>query len=192
MRSGLPVLPASAEAVFVAITAQAPTTYLPSALLLAASADGRLWAATATQGLAPTGQRLPSAPLEMVTVDQIEGAGPGFYGARLADGSVWTWRAVAPGQPAVLTAPVRLDGLTAARLFADEKALVAVRADGRVATWGRPFGDGCAEFTLCERPALTGLLEATSWGYVRADGLAYHTADGRLAFPGQPPLVAPE
>ncbi len=186
-RPSLPVLPASAEASFVAVTSDWPLDPAAPRLMLAASADGRLWAASATQRLAPTARRLPSAPREMVTV------GAAVYGARLADGSVWTWRADTQGDPGSLTAPVRIDGLTAARLFTDEYALVATRADGSVATWGRPFADGCTAFVLCERPERAGLRESTRAGYVRADGTVFNLALGQVEFgSAQPELVAPE
>ena len=185
--SGLPVLPASAEASFVAVTSDWPLPPASPRLMLAASADGRLWAASSTQRLAPTAQRLPSAPREMVAV------GTALYGARLADGSVWTWRADAQGVPGSLTPPVRIDGLTAARLFTDEYALVATRADGSVATWGRPFADGCTAFVLCERPERAGLRESTRAGSVRADGRVFNLATGQVEFgSAQPDLVAPE
>ncbi len=185
--SVLPYLPTSADA-FVAITSDWPIVPVTTRMLLAASADGRLWAASSAQRLAPTAQRLPSAPREMVTV------GAALYAARLADGSVWTWRADVQGQPSSLTAPVRIDGITAARLFEDEYAVVMTRADGRVASWGRPFPSSspCTLFALCERPEWTGLRESTSAGYVRADGLVFSTVEGQIAFAGQPPLVAPE
>lgn len=186
-RTYLPALPASTEASFVAITSDWALFPATSVLMLAASADGRLWAASAAQRLAPTAQRLPAAPREMVTV------GAAFYGARLADGSVWTWRADTQGQEASLTAPTRIDGLVAARLFANEYGLVAVRADGSVASWGRPFGNACPLFAVCERPEWAGLRDMTSSGYVRADGRAFDTNSLQLAFgDAQPALVAPE
>ncbi len=200
--SYLPALPATAATGFVAITSDG--TFPPPfrGMMLAAASDGRLWAASASQAFAPTAQRLPSAPLEMVAPGAFlrDGAvyGTITYGARLADGSVWTWRAATPGNPASLTAPTQIPGLVAAHLFANENGLVAVRADGSVAMWGQSPGagapgDACTPYTLCEHPEVAGLREATFIGFVRADGLAINTSSAGVAFgSGQPPLVVPE
>ncbi len=187
-------LPLGEGTSFVAVTAtrRVDDPVATSRLMVAADDTGRLWATGPATPFGPTAHRLPAVPVEMVTAANVP-----LFAARLADGSVWTWTATDPSDPATLTAPVRLDGLTAARLFPYATAVVVVRPDGRVATWRLSAAGGtdeCPTTGLCERPAWAGLREAASWFYVDAEGFAVSVAGGgtRPFGAGQPPLVPAE